>query len=84
MEGHLTDPYEQNTQQSPTLGRRTTWQAAHSWKKAQASVGIRSTDEHPHLGHVRVDSSIGMFEVVVRGMGATYSPHASTRYVLDE
>jgi hypothetical protein len=28
--GHFTEPYEQNTQQSPIFGRKTVWQAAHS------------------------------------------------------
>jgi hypothetical protein len=28
--GHLTEPYEQNTQQSPALGRSTVWQRTHS------------------------------------------------------
>lgn len=28
--GHLTEPYEQNTQQSPALGRSTVLQRSHS------------------------------------------------------
>ena len=28
--GHCTEPYEQNTQQSPGLGRRTVWHCTHS------------------------------------------------------
>ena len=30
--GHLTEPYEQKTQQSPGFGRIKTWQLTHSWK----------------------------------------------------
>jgi hypothetical protein len=30
MGGHFTDPYEQNTQQSPAKGRSTALQCSHS------------------------------------------------------
>ena len=30
MGGHLTEPYEQNTQQSPAFGRNTVLQLSHS------------------------------------------------------
>jgi len=40
LEGHMTSPKEQKTQQSFALGRRTVWQLAHSWKNWHASVGI--------------------------------------------
>jgi len=59
MGGHLTEPYEQNTQQSPAFGRRTDWQPAHWWKYRQASVGMRSIVTRPQCGQVNAESSIG-------------------------
>lgn len=40
--GHGTLPQEQNTQQSPGLGRSSSPQAGQSWKNWQASVGMVS------------------------------------------
>ena len=48
--GQGTEPYEQNTQQSPDLGRMMTWQPGHSHRKTQASAGIISTDCAAHEG----------------------------------
>ncbi|AIF47582.1 hypothetical protein HY57_10025 [Dyella japonica A8] len=56
--GHGTEPYEQNTQQSPAFGFSSAPQAAHSWKNTQAFVGMTSTLWWPHSGQVSVDSSI--------------------------
>lgn len=58
MGGHLTEPYEQKTQQSPGSGRSTSWHAAHSWNHWQALVGMVSDVATPHLGQVRTDSSL--------------------------
>jgi hypothetical protein len=38
--GHGTEPYEQNTQQSPALGRSRAWQCGHSKKNWQRSLGM--------------------------------------------
>jgi len=54
MGGHGTSPYEQNTQQSPVLGRSITPQPAHSWKNTQAFSGMDSTLRCPQSGHVSV------------------------------
>ncbi len=62
--GHLTDPYEQNTQQSPALGRRIAPQAEHSWRYTQASTGIDRTVANPHRGQVRTESRIGAEGIV--------------------
>lgn len=40
--GQDTEPYEQNTQQSPAFGRKSTPQPVHSWKYTHASLGIVS------------------------------------------
>ena len=40
--GQGTEPYEQNTQQSPAFGRSTTPQPPHAWKNTHASVGMSS------------------------------------------
>lgn len=40
--GHGTDPYEQNTQQSPGRGRSTVRHQVHSWTYRHASSGMRS------------------------------------------
>jgi hypothetical protein len=42
MGGHWTVPYEQNTQQSPCLGRRTALQFSHSENHWRASFGMIS------------------------------------------
>ena len=55
--GHGTEPYEQNTQQSPARGRSSAWQPAHSWKNRQASVGIASVSVWPQAGQVRTEVS---------------------------
>lgn len=55
--GHGTVPYEQNTQQSPALGRRRVPHPVHAWKKTQASVGMVSIAACPHEGQVSTDSS---------------------------
>ena len=55
--GHLTDPYEQKTQQSPGFGVRSDWHPAHLWKYRQESVGIVSTDVNPQWGHLSSDAS---------------------------
>jgi hypothetical protein len=59
MGGHLTEPYEQNTQQSPALGRSNARQPGHSWKITQAFVGIILSVANPQCGHVKTDSRIG-------------------------
>jgi hypothetical protein len=71
MGGHGAEPYEQKTQQSPALGRSTTWHPPHSWKNRQASVGIASGSACPQAGQVRT-------EVVVTavGMRERYTRHA--------
>ena len=51
MGGQGTAPWEQNTQQSPALGRITARHALHSWKNTQASVGMGSISAWPHAGH---------------------------------
>lgn len=66
MGGHLTDPYEQNTQQSPLRGRSIALQFLHSWKKRQASVGMRSTLEWAQCGQVSTDSRMGTGVVISR------------------
>src|SRR3546814_4093926 len=55
--GHLTVPYEQYTQQSPGIGWKIAWQAAHSWNHRHALVGMVSRVDTPHSGQVRTDSS---------------------------
>ena len=57
--GHLTEPYEQKTQQSPGFGRSNVRHPAHSWKWRHASTGITSTAANPQRGHVRTESRIG-------------------------
>ena len=44
MGGHLTVPYEQNTQQSPGLGFSVAPHFVQSKKKMHASVGMVSVD----------------------------------------
>lgn len=53
--GHGTEPYEQNTQQSPLLGRRVARQAEHVCVTTQAFVGISSVSTCPHEGQVRAE-----------------------------
>jgi hypothetical protein len=50
--GQGTEPYEQNTQQSPAFGRKNALQRVHSWKYTHASWGIVSIETCPHSGHV--------------------------------
>jgi len=57
MGGHFTEPYEQNTQQSPSRGLSNTPHASHSWKYRHAFVGMVSDFACPHSGQVRTDSS---------------------------
>jgi hypothetical protein len=52
-EGHVSDPYEQNTQHSPGLGRRIALHESHSW---QAPSGMVSALACPHFGHVKIES----------------------------
>src|SRR5579859_4511005 len=56
--GQRTEPYEQNTQQSPGFGLRRTPQASQSWKNRQASRGIGSVAAWPQCGQVIVLSRI--------------------------
>src|SRR5580704_11682842 len=58
MGGHGTEPYEQNTQQSPGFGRRSSPQPMQSKKNWQASVGMVSAFAVPQFGRVIVDSKI--------------------------
>jgi len=55
MGGQGTEPYEQNTQQSPGLGESTTLQFEHSWNHWHESVGIVSVSLWPHSGQVSSD-----------------------------
>jgi hypothetical protein len=57
MGGHLTDPYEQNTQQSPAFGFSRSPHPLQSKKNWQASVGIVSTALWAQCGQVRIDCS---------------------------
>jgi hypothetical protein len=59
MEGHFTEPKEQNTQQSPGWGLSRVPQPLHSWKNRHVSVGIVSALACPHFGHVSTDSRVG-------------------------
>jgi hypothetical protein len=56
--GHGTEPYEQNTQQSPDFGLSSAWQPPHRWKYRHASVGIVSTEVKPQCGQVSFDSRL--------------------------
>jgi hypothetical protein len=58
--GQTSEPNEQKTQQSPVLGRMTARQAAHWWKKTQASVGIDNVSACPQCGQCRVECRIGV------------------------
>ena len=49
--GHLTVPYEQNTQQSPSLGNKMVSQLAQLYLIKQTSVGNTSIFSNPHFGH---------------------------------
>jgi hypothetical protein len=53
--GHLTVPYEQNTQQSPGCGRSRAPQLSQSWKNTQASTGIVCVERWPQRGQVRME-----------------------------
>lgn len=64
--GHLTEPKEQKTQQSPGFGRSTVWQAVHSWKYTQASVGMSCSLRAPQCGHVSVERRTGSCIIVQR------------------
>jgi hypothetical protein len=55
--GHFTLPYEQNTQQSPGLGRSTVPQLLQRYKNWQLSVGMVSDLAKPQTGQVITDSS---------------------------
>lgn len=57
--GQRSEPYEQNTQQSPGVGRSSVWHPLHSWKKVQASVGMRHVSSNSQTGHRIVQSRIG-------------------------
>jgi hypothetical protein len=48
--GHGTEPYEQNTQQSPAFGLTTAAHAGQSRKNWQASVGIAIVLTSPQCG----------------------------------
>ena len=63
--GHGTEPYEQNTQQSPAFGRSNAPQPAHSWKNAHASVGMSTRASWPHAGHRSSEVSTGECMVVI-------------------
>jgi hypothetical protein len=70
--GHGTDPYEQNTQQSPAFGQSMTPHPAHSWKNTQASVVISSHAAWPHSGQRSRDLRVG------EDMGTIYLVFAHT------
>jgi hypothetical protein len=53
--GHLTVPYEQNTQQSPDLGRSSIRHDGHSKKTMHAFAGISSSVRFPQSGQVITD-----------------------------
>ena len=53
--GQAVSPYEQKTQQSPSLGRIIVSQLGHFQKNWHASVGIVSRDWELQFGHVMVD-----------------------------
>ena len=55
--GHGTEPYEQNTQQSPAFGLTTAAHAGQSRKNWQASVGIVIVLTCPQCGQVSWQSS---------------------------
>gem|GEM_PF-1965898 len=55
--GHFTLPYEQKTQQSPSLGRSTVPQLLQRYKNWQLSVGMVSDLAKPQTGQVITDSS---------------------------
>jgi hypothetical protein len=59
--GHGTEPYEQNTQQSPGLGLNLVRQPVHSKKMRHASIGIISIFARPQQGQVIRDSRIMVF-----------------------
>ena len=54
--GQGSVPYEQNTQQSPSFGLNTAWQAAHSKKNTQAFSGISAVCSWLHCGQRKVDN----------------------------
>ena len=62
MDGHGTEPYEQNTQQWPAVGRSMAWQFAHWWKNAQASSGITSDSACPHAGQRSVEWTVAVMD----------------------
>jgi len=53
--GHGTEPYEQNTQQSPGFGRSVAPQPAQVWKNRHASVGMSSDFSTAQCGQVMID-----------------------------
>lgn len=55
--GHGTDPKEQKTQQSPSLGRSSWPHPGHSKKNMHASVGISASVSAAHSGHRIVEIS---------------------------
>jgi hypothetical protein len=61
--GHGTDPYEQNTQPEPSLGRSSIPQDRQRCRTRHASFGIVSASSWPHEGQRSEDSRItaGMF-----------------------
>lgn len=80
--GHLTEPKEQKTQQSPGFGRSNFRQPLHSWKYRHASVGMISVSANPQSGQVRVDtrmgggcSVIGSTPITPRGLISSRNQH---------
>lgn len=59
-DGQATEPYEQNTQQSPFRGRISARHEGQSQKNWQALVGIVSVEAWPQVGQVIVECRMGM------------------------
>jgi hypothetical protein len=58
IDGQGTDPYEQNTQQSPAFGFSSAPHDGHAKKKWHDSSGIVFTDTCPHWGHVSFETRL--------------------------
>lgn len=56
--GHRTEPYEQNTQQSPSRGRNNPPHLGHWYEWTHAFSGMDSRFANPQKGHVIVLVSI--------------------------
>jgi hypothetical protein len=74
--GHGTEPYEQNTQQSPAFGLNTAAQAGQSRKNWQALVGIVMVVHCPQCGQVSWQSSFKAACIWQSAMDGMQSSHA--------